>query len=430
MFSIRELFKLEREAEPYIAVENAKKKEEETTAAVFPEPGEPYGVKTPPSYERAELEELELTYISNAVVFNSINKIVQTIMSADHEIVAKSARVQKFFDKFVEHIGESGGDITWEELLETIFKHQCIYGQAFVENIFNKQGNRIVDWDILDPKKLDYAKDERGYPVLDIYGKPVGYVIKIPPTIDVPEHLIKSNEKVPEKVFLRANEYFIPPERIAHIKLYTVGDGLYPVGLIEPIYKISLKKLNVEEALANSIYRIGFPIRVVYYGDMNHEPTPEKMNEMLQKLRNLDYSQNMVLPHYAKLEISEPRHAEKMREHLEYFKEQEITGLGIPKPFATGLGEDTNRATLQSQSALFELTLKDIIKRTCTAIRKYMFRPICQLEGFREVPRIVWHNIGVDALNKKVERLVKLAKADLLDVDDELKEKIRKMENL
>ena len=401
----------------------------ETTAPAVA--ADPKTVKTTPRKARVSLYELELTYLHDATLFNSINKIVQTIMSARHEIIANDKEVQKYYQGFTENLGSSGSLITWEGLLTTIFKFQCIYGRSWVENILNKRGNTIVDWDSVDPKTMDYAKDSRGRIVMDKFGNPVGYVQKISYDHYFDNQFIKTaREKAPPKVSLQPNEIYIERNRIAQTKLFTVGDGFYGVGLLEPIYNMSIRKANVEEALANAIWRHGFPIIWAKLGDMQHEPTPQQIQTMLDKLKNLHFKKEIATPFYYELHMLESKQSSRMQQHLDYFQNQQITGLGIPKPYATGLGEATNRATLNNMSDLFQLTLRDIIQNTTESIRQQMFKPIADMEGFKEVPTIVWDMVGIDEKDRKSKRIVSYVKAGVLDVDTPLQDYIKDVEDL
>lgn len=393
------------------------------------ETGNPESQKTTPTMNRVDLMELELSYMHNPTIFNGINKIIQTIMSASHEIVAKDKKVQTYFDKFIGNLGISGSDITWEELLSDIYKHQCIYGRNYVENVFNKKGNRIVDWDLIDPKKMDYAKNSAKKIVMDRYNNPVGYFEMIP----FDESSGNQRKPLPRDVMEpnhSFNSIFLRPDQIAHIKLFTVGDGFYGIGLIEPIYKTSLRKLNIEEALANAIYRHGFPIIWAQLGDLNHEPTPQQIQNMLEKLKNINFKQEIATPYYYQLHMLESKKSEKLKEHLDYFREQEIAGLGIPRPFATGGSDGSNHATLGNQTSMFNLTLRDIIDKTAQAIEKYMFKPICDLEGFKEVPKLKWDIVGSDELNNKAKRLLMYVQTGILKPEDIDPEEIKKLEQL
>jgi len=382
--------------------------------------GAPKSIKTSEKeYNRVEPEELELTYMINPIVFNSINKITQTIMSADHKISAKDKSVQSFFRNFTESLGTRGSEITWDDLLSQTFKNQCIFGKSFVENILNKAGDKIVDWDMLDVKRIEYAKDAEDNVVLDKHGNQVGYFQIFPDGTIVPDAVInKSKSEAPEGVVVPDNAIYLSKKRVAQFKLYNVGDGFYPIGLVEPIYKVSLRKLNMEDALANAIYRHGFPIVYAKLGDDMHEPTPQQIINMNGKLKNINFRQEITTPYYYDLKILESQKAEKLKEHLDYFIEQEVSGLGIPEPYATGIGRDTNRSVLDNQSNLFRLTLRDIVEKTTTAIRLQLFAPLAKAMGFKEVPTIDWDIIGVDEQDKKAKRIIEYVKAGIFSSQD------------
>ena len=391
--------------------------------------GIPKSQKTTPQIQRVPASELELTYLHNPLIFNGINKIVQTIMSAEHEIVAKDPKVKAYFLNFFNNLGSSGSNTTWEELLSTIYKYQLIYGKSWVENVYNKRGNTIVDWDTIDPKKMDYLETSNEQIALSAYGNPLGYVEKLPYGVEP-----RKNQELPMELqnngcAMTPGSIYLAPKRIAMLKLFVIGDGFYPIGLIEPIYKTSLRKLNIEEALANAIWRHGFPTFLAKIGDPNHEPTPQQVQNTLDKLKDSSFKQELAVPYFTDLSIIESKKSERLREHLEYFQDQEIAGLGIPKPFCTGGGEATNRATLGNQQGMFQLTLRDIIDKTVDSIRKYMFKPICDLEGFKEVPTLKWDVIGANELNDKAKRLISYVKAGVLD-SAELTKFIQKVEKL
>jgi len=395
------------------------------------ETGEPESIKSTPTVKRINKYELELTYMKNPLIFNSINKIVQTIMSASYHLVCKDEKVKEYFENFIEELGKSGTDITWEELLSQIFKDQCIYGDAWIENVYNKKGNKIVDWDIINANTMDYAKDGEGNILLDDMGRVLGYTQTLPANVRISENILKrSIAKKPKLCVLPDNAIFIEKDRVAQLKLYCIGDGFYPVGLIAPIYQTSLRKMNMEYALSNAIYKHGFPIVHASLGDLNHEPTPQQIQSMLEKLKNINFKQEIATPYYYDLKILESSRTTSLRENLEYFKEAEITGLGIPETYATGVGGDTNRAVLDSQAALFQLTLRDIIEKTTSAIRRYMFAPICKLEGFDEVPKLDWDIIGIDEVEKKAGRIVSYVKEGILAPDEKLKKLITEIEHL
>lgn len=391
------------------------------------ETGSPETKRITPTIQRVKLNELEMVYLKDSTVFNSINKIVQTIMAAPHHLKCPDKKALNHFREFTLSLGSSGNSTTWEELLHSLFKFQCMFGKGWVENILNKKGNRIVDWALIDPKTMDYAKNQRLKIVLDNYGNPVGYTQTLPVDCFLYAGIAKNN--APKEVILQPNQIFIEPKRIVQVKLYSLGDQFYPVGLVEPIYLNSVRKQNVEEALANAIWRHGFPIIWAQIGDAQHEPTPQQIQTMLGKLKALTYKKEIATPYYYDLRMLEAKQT-KMDQHLTYFQNQQITGLGIPKAYATGGGESTNRATLSNMSDLFQLSLKDIINKTTEQIRMQMFKPICDLEGFKVCPTLDWDMVGIDEIDRKAKRILTWISAGVLHPDENMEEFIKKVEDL
>ena len=314
----------------------------------------------------------------------------------------------------MENIGNVGSDLTSDELFSRVYKDQCIYGSAWVENIFNTRQNKIVDLDIIDAKKMDYFKNSSGNIVLDKYSRPVGY------TQDLPFNMFSQpkGDAVPNGFQQPSDKIFLNPERIAHFKRFTFGDGFYPVGIIEPAYNAALWKLNIEKGLSNFIYMSGFPTRVVYVGDQNHEPTPAQITNILDKLKEISYKQNIAVPYYHKIELLESKNAEKMQQHLDYFREQEVTSMGIPKPFATGGGEETNRSTLNNQDRMFRLTLKEMMENTNSVFKKQIFSRIAKYEGFKVTPDLVWGEIEESAELDKIKLIIEAIKAGAMTPED------------
>jgi len=385
--------------------------------------GTPESRKTTPDIERVGLDTLERLYMINPTIFNGINKIVQTIISAGYELKSTNSRTKKSYQDFLDNLGNSGNDITWEEMLTLIFKHQVLYGNAWVELIYNKQGNRIVDLDMIDPKKMDFAKKSDGSYALDIYGKPVGYVETLP----YGNNVAGLGDKPPEGVSSGANQIFFLPKRIAHFKLFTVGDGFKGIGLVEPAFQQSKWKLNVEKALANSIHNSGFPMKKIKVGDTTHEPNPEQIQSILEKIKSASFDKILGLPFYVDVDYLQAKGAENMEHHLDYFQNQEITALGVPKPFITGGGEETNRATLNNQERMFRQTSKDLIRRTITSIEKYIFGRMAKIDNrYSPIPEIVWYDIEETAEIERAELLLQAVKEGILK-PEEIKDEILKI---
>jgi len=374
---------------------------------------------------RKDKLDLYQMYTSNPICFNTVNKYVQIIMAGDYRFVG-DAESEEFFENFYEGIGESGSETDQYDLFADTFRHEIIGGSAWQENIFNKAGNKIVDLDIINPLSMDYARDAKNKIVLNELMNPVGYMQTIPST-ELTDLLQKF--EIPSEVYVRPNQLFLPPERITHFKLYKVGDGFDGLGLIEPIFQSSLRKLNSEKGFAESAARLGSPIIAAEVGDNLHEPTPNQIKSTLNEISKVNQKSAFAGPYTTKIKLIEPRKPEKLKEYLDYFQMVEITGMGMPAAFSTGAGESTNRSTLNRQEYLLKLSLKEIIRRTTRTIEQKQLKPIAKQYGLK-APKLVWGEISLEELDSKSKRLVAYAGAGLIKPSPAIEKLIRDLERL
>ncbi len=378
---------------------------------------EQQSTKVTPSVERVDPQELEQAYISDAISFNSINKSTQLIMAAGHELITDKKSQNKYQD-FFDNIGDIGDDMTSEELKESIFRYEMIYGNAYVELIFDRATKkRIVDLALLDSKRMDYAKTADGQIVLDKFGKAVGYTLKFPYNYAVAGQGDTIPKMYENKISLSENEIFLVAARICHFKLYTYGDRFYGLGLIEPAYKSVLRKMNIEEAQTNSIYARGtYPV-IATVGDAEHEPTPTDIEETLKNLVKLKHDRYMAFPHWIKVNPLEVRQSDIVQSTLNYLRRNQIAALGMPEALAAGSGEATNRATLNNQQQILEFTLNDIVNKTVATFEKCILRKIALANGWGKA-KIKWGDIGAEEINEKSDRLNKYVKNGILAHED------------
>lgn len=375
--------------------------------------------KVTPEETRVAASELELAYLTDSITKSAIFKASQAIMAAGWKLQCNDPNVKAFFEEYLANIGKVGEKITFNEILESIFKYQMIYGNAYIETVLGKNTNslnNIVDLVIIDPKRIDYAKDASQKILLDKYGMPVGYTQQLPLGV-TSEGL---GDLVPEGlgVDLGADRIFLKPERICHFKFDTVGDRFYGIGLIESSYSSILRKQNIEVAQSNSIFQRGTSPIIDYVGDEFHDATPQLIIDATKKLAKLQYNRYMAFPRWHKLETIEMRDTGAVDKTLKYLREAQTSSLLTPLAIATGIGEATNRATLTTQLKFMEFALNGMVDKTLATIVKFIFARICEFNNFNEVPNIIWGNISVEEINDKAARIIKYVDAGILTADE------------
>jgi len=359
---------------------------------------------------RVSAEELEQTYVSDPIAFNSVNKATQMIMSAGWKFVDDKGEYEKLFSK----IGRIGDDLTLAEIFDACYRYGFVYGKAFVELVYNSDDTKIVDFALMDPKRTDYARDAEKKIVRDKYGKPVGYVQTIPYGYDTKG----KSDPIPlgfeNKVDLKDSAIFLLPKRVFLFKMYTIGDRDNPIGILEPAYRSIVRKQNIEEAQANSIYSRGtYPV-IAYVGDQDHESTAQDIQATLDNLTKLKHDRYLAFQHWIKVEPLEVKQSDVVESTINALIMNQIAASGIPKPFATGGGEETNRATLNNLQQLLEYTLIDVVNRFVSSFTKYVLNRIHETNKLGYVPKLQWGDIKAEDPNEKIKRLTESVKVGIL----------------
>jgi len=336
-------------------------------------------------------EALERAYKNVPIVWNSINKIYQTIMSRDRELTGPNSG---FYRSWLDNVGSIGGNAPWAEIHTKIYKYQLIYGQAFVEIIRDQNTGEPVDLAVLDPKKIDYAREgDQSYGgsgadiALDRFGNPVGYVQRVD---NYSGDFVDQIYEVPDNVSLSNNEVFIPAKYIAHFKYQEVGEGFYPNGLIDSVYRDAERSFQLKKDYADYAHINGMPTRVAYVGDENHEPTPEQIGEINNQMKMAKNSREWTFPNHVDVEMLESENPESFLEFFKHFNSEIAAGMGIPEAIAMGDGQDVNRATLGILDSMFQISLRDVINRTSSNIEKQIFQVIGDFHGHQNVPTYEW----------------------------------------
>lgn len=377
-------------------------------------------LKATPEVLRVEPSELEYAYIRHPVVFNSINKSVQSIMAADYMLKCEDEGVLTYFKKFITRVGQVGEEVTFDDILESIYQYQYIYGNAYLETVLNKYKNNIVDLVVLDPKRIDYAKKGDGTIVLNKYGKPLGYIQKLPFGVDV----TGKGDEVPQgyEINKGTNEIFILPERICHFKLYTYGDRFYGQGIIEAAYPDVLYEMNLKKIIYNSKEKKS-PL-IDYVGDPLHPPTPAQIQNSLENMRKFKTNRYFAYPYWHKIEEVPTKSDDTTEVYLKYLRESICSSLGMTPALSIG-SDNVNRSVIESQQLLLSYTLNYIAKKTTATIQKFIFKRICDYNDFKTVPKLVWGYVGVEETNQKAKRIANYIKAIDPSQDPDLYGKIK-----
>ena len=354
--------------------------------------------------------ELENIYLTDPQAFNTINKSKQLIMSAGYEIRAQKKGVQSKYDEFFNNIGKIGMRTNTTQLLSYIHHDKFLYGNAYVERIYDTEQTEILDLKMIDPKLMDYARDASDIIVVDRFQNPVGYTMDVGRTGSrtFGDNIPKSTEQSPIKgsVVLKGTQIFLLAFRVAHFRMFTFGNRFEAVGIIEPAFKDIIRKHKIEDATANSIHNTAaYPI-VGYVGDSQRAASQPLMDSTLAAMKNLSHSRYMVFQHPTKLETLEVKHSEQVSEALKYFRGNEASASGMALGFSIGDGEAINRSTLSTQQRMLDVSLESEAKATAQEFKVLILDEINRVNNYGSEAELIWGNIAAEEKNDKTGRLM------------------------
>lgn len=228
--------------------------------------------KTRGELERLRKEEgvqkkAEILYRLDPLIFAGINRLRRAVVSPRIYFVGGEEEDNKKMNDWAKAVKLK--NVLWQAVLD-IF----IYGYAAIEKVRDSKGN-IVKLVVVDPKTIDWQKDGDKIIFDEKTQEPIGF------TQVTPEGTITLDRN--DIVLLRF--FYLGPECL----------GISP---LEPAFKASWIRLNLEEAYGEAIYRHGYPVFYFRVGDEEHPVTAELIKEAKKILKDVDVSSEIILPNW------------------------------------------------------------------------------------------------------------------------------------
>ena len=89
----------------------------------------------------------------------------------------------------------------------------------------------------------------------------------------------------------------LPLKDVILLNFFALGVECLGISPLEPAFKASWIRMNLEEAYGEALYRHGFPIIYFKMGDKEHPIDAAMIAETKKILRNLESSEELTLPY-------------------------------------------------------------------------------------------------------------------------------------
>jgi len=344
---------------------------------------------------KARLRLLEQIYRMDGLVFGLINKYARDVVSGGYTIIADDEESRTTVENWCRDRKRGFG-----KFLRTVIRDCLIYGFAIYELVPNRANTEVLKILRIDPKSIDY-KREGGEIVQDEYGYPLAFV----------------------QTTQKGRQIELPRERVAFFSLFSLEEGRMGISPLEVLYKPILYKLNMEEAVGESVWRIGFPPIILKVGDEKHPPSEELVTKLEGDLRNLTSKSAFIFPYWINMEAMELGRPERVETYLNYFSNIIRECLGFPRIETEERGRDTTLID-------YERTIKALQTELAEQIEEQIFEKLAAVYQLKETPRISFVEYSPTTRLSTARRLGILTRAGLLTRDIKTENVLRAMEGL
>ena len=338
---------------------------------------------------RPSLKSLQIAYLSYPPVFRAINIRTNEIMARGYELVSKNQEARKMVKRLFEKTN-------FDQVLQQAIIDTYVFGNGYIEKIFD--GDEIVDFAIVHPTTMDFKRDGTGNIIFDEEGKPEGYVQTV------------GTEKVE-----------IERKRIAHFVFHRVGDELLGISLIEPMYKTIQRIMNIDEGMAQAIWRLGFPFIHQKIGNETIRPTREEIEQAAAAIENLNAKSDITTPWYYDIKVIESKEMKGVDKYTDPFINLICSGSGVPKFILLGIGESTNKATAQEHSKHFRFSIESDQRKIKQIIEDQIIKDALIGWGFdpeEDMVYLEWNELLPEYDEAKVDKVIKLVASGLITKEE------------
>lgn len=348
----------------------------------------------------------EVLYRLDPLVWAGVNKLSRLIASPRVFFTGQNGQEVLEMEMFIDRIG-------LRVLLPTLIKDIFIYGYGVAEIIRDETG-KIARLAQIDPKTLDYIRIERTkYIARNTDGSIKGYVQNI--TGQEPKEF--------------------EPKNILILRFYLLGEESLGMTPLEPIYKTSWIKLNLEEALGEAIYRHGYPIYWYKLGspeaeEKGFEVTPDKIKEAKEIMKDMASANEMILPWWitpGKLDTKSQ--IAQIADFLQYLSAEIMAGFEMPKIYGTTTSNV--QGNVAQESLDFEKTIKTMQEILTEELENQLFSQYRTESKINfPYPKLNFTEYNEETKMFRARRLSQYSKYNLVTPDENLENDIRKIEGM
>jgi len=372
-------------------------------------------------------DDLELLFHIDGLTFRQVYEYVDAIVNPGYYFEGE--------DELVQVVTEWSDNIKLKQLLKEIVKDILITGagNAWVELGYTPDTRDILGVRILNPKYMDYIRDNRGKVKLLEDNTIEGYVQKGEIFRYETEWRKDSIKIGGEEVWTPKHRYDDGRYRVAHFKLFGLGESFLGMTPFETIYKQAIIRLNLEHNVGEGIYRSGALVAKVGEPDQpSSSVSEEELDDAIKQLQDINIRTILAFRRNVNIESLPTPDLRGKEELIYYFADVQCAGVGVP---LDRLMMPRRGRTYRGEEALkgivFENRIKGLQEDLAEQVREYFFYRLLLARGlikpneYHRVPKVIFRSYQPILLRERSRTAATYARRGLLRWDPEIEKKIR-----
>jgi hypothetical protein len=337
----------------------------------------------------------ELLYRMDPLVFAGTNRLRRAIASPRIYFIGGDDEDRITMEAWARTVNLK--KILWEGILDII-----IYGYSVIEKVRDSKGN-IVQLVTIDPKTVDWQKDADGKIKLDENQNPIGLV----QTVD-------------------SDTIDLPMKDVVLLNFFTLGVECLGISPLEPAFKASWIRMNLEEAYGEALYRHGFPIIYFKIGDVDHPIDAPLIAEAKKILRDLESAEELILPNWIEPGRLESKTPLAPIVALWTFLAGEVArALDNPVGFISPAGSTESKGGAEFSNIDFERAAKMYTEELKSELDEQLLAEIRIEKELKSIPEIGFGESSPESQMLRMRSISELTEKGVLHMDKTLENKLR-----
>jgi len=325
-------------------------------------------------YNELDPKTLDNLYATVPEISRAIDLRGAAIISKGFEISPRddTQEAKDFASLCLKIINNSGGTTFFEQWQ----KNADLYGNGYVEMVAEEDGDKITKLVHVHAYMFGYELEE--------YVESGQTKTRIKLDKNTQEPVGYATYKYDDLKRINVNVKKIDKEIIAHLKYKVVGDALYGVSIIQPMYGSVLRKLRLEKAIEDAGRLVSSP-KIVISGEFADD---EEAKREAKEAASLDVSDVVILQNGKEFEIVNPGET-SLPQLRDIFITNITAATGIPRPILTSEGNDINKATIVELMKDLRSNMRSNMNKIKDLIENKIFYMIGETHGITNFQSII-----------------------------------------